>query len=54
MIFGLVGGAIFGALFGLLFDDNPNFIDAHDVIIGTVIFAVVGAVGGGFVGLPGG
>ncbi len=53
MLVGLVCGAIFGAAFASLFVYRPHPTDAHDTLVVTCIAAVLGSVGGGFIGWTG-
>ena len=53
MLVGLVCGAIFGAAFASLFVYSPHPTDAHDAFVVTCIAAVLGGVGGGFIGSTG-
>ena len=53
MLIGLVCGAILGATFAILFVYSSHPTDAHDTIIISCIAAILGAVGGGFLGRTG-
>jgi len=53
MLVGLVCGAIFGAAFASLFVYSSHPTDAHDAFVVTCVAAVLGSVGGGFVGSTG-
>ncbi len=53
MFVGLVCGAIFGAAFASLFVYSSHPTDAHDALVVTCIAAVIGSIGGGFIGSTG-
>jgi hypothetical protein len=53
LLIGLACGAMFGATFASLFVYSPHPRDAHDAFLLTCIAAVLGGVGGGFIGPTG-
>jgi hypothetical protein len=53
LLIGLACGAIFGATFASLFVYSPRPTDAHAALVITCIAAILGGVGGGFIGPSG-
>jgi hypothetical protein len=53
LLIGLACGAILGATFAYLFVYSPHPRDAHGAFVLTCIAAVLGGVGGGFIGRTG-
>jgi MFS family permease len=50
LLIGLACGTIFGATFSTLFVYSPHPADAHAALVVTCIAAILGGVGGGFIG----